>query len=99
VFLSFSFLKLIPLPVVEAQPVKRALDGPYHLELELKEQLLTGRNTRRLRFVLTLEQREARQTRSKQLLRTTLLVDRGGTLFLAGPPHAGGKLVIGLTCE
>jgi hypothetical protein len=99
VFLSFQFLKLLPMTAVEGQSVAKVLDENYQIELLLKEQLLTSRNQRRLRFVLTLNRTSTRERAAKQILRSTLLLDRGSTLFLAGPPHQQGKLVIGLTCE
>lgn len=98
-FLSFKLLKVVPLRIREGKVAGKELVGPYRLEILLREQLLTARGKRRLRFTLSLHRRRSRFRAARRMLRSRLVLDRGGTLFLAGPRHQTGRLVIGVTCR
>jgi len=75
------------------------LAGPYRLEGQLISTVLASRHKYRLRFELALYRRRTRYKAAKRMLKTTLVLDRGGTFFFGGGPHKGGKLVIGITCR
>ncbi|MFH2006890.1 MAG: hypothetical protein ABI333_09930 [bacterium] len=99
VFRSFALLKVTSLRLSTGQLSSKKLVGPYRLEGQLLSQLLSAKHRRRLRFELALYRRRTRFRAAKRLLKSTLVLDRGGTMFLAGPPHKGGKLILGLTCR
>ena len=98
-FLSFAFLGQINMKLRTGRLSSEKLVGPYHLEGQLLSQVRTSRTKKRLRFTLSLHRRRTRYRAAKRMLKTTLVLDRGGTMFLAGPSYKGGKLVLGLTCK
>lgn len=99
VFLSFKLLRVSSMKLATGRIARAKLAGPYRLEGQLISQLLAARHKRRLRFELALYRRRTRFKAAKRMLKTTLVLDRGGTFFFVGPPHKGGKLVIGITCK
>jgi hypothetical protein len=99
VFLSFKLLRVATMNLATGRVATAKLAGPYRLEGQLISQVVAGRYQRRLRFELALYRRRTRFRVAKRMLKTTLLLDRGGTFFFVGPPHQGGKLVIGITCR
>ena len=99
VFLSFKLLRVAKMKLTTGSIARTRLAGPYRLEGQLLGQLLTSKRLRRLRFELALYRRRTRMRPAKRMLKSTLVLDRGGTFFFVGPPHKGGKLVIGITCK
>lgn len=99
VFLSFKLLRVASMKLAAGRIARVKLAGPYRLEGQLISQVLASRHKRRLRFELALYRRRTRYKAAKRMLKTTLLLDRGGTFFFVGPPHQGGKLVIGISCK
>jgi len=99
VFLSFKLLRVASMKLAAGRIARVKLVGPYRLEGQLISQVLASRHKRRLRFELALYRRRTRYKAAKRMLKTTLLLDRGGTFFFVGPPHKGGKLVIGISCK
>jgi hypothetical protein len=99
VFLSFKLLRVTSMKLATGRIARAKLAGPYRLEGQLISQIIVARRKRRLRFVLALYRRRTRLHAAKRMVKTTLVLDRGGTFFFVGPPHKGGKLVIGMTCK
>jgi len=99
VFVSFKLLRVASMKLASGRIARAKLAGPYRLEGQLISQVLASRHKRRLRFELALYRRRTRYKAAKRMLKTTLVLDRGGTFFFVGPPHKGGKLVIGITCQ
>lgn len=98
-FLSFELLKTASLQLFSRQQSRVHTVGPYWLEAELLGQVVSSRRVERLRFILSLERRAEGRHAARNMLRSTLVLDRGGTLFLAGPRHGPGTLVFGVTCR
>jgi hypothetical protein len=99
VFLSFKLLRVASMKLATGRIARAKLAGPYRLEGQLISKVLATRHKHRLRFELALYRRRTRYKAAKRMLKTTLVLDRGGTFFFVGPPHKGGKLVIGITCR
>lgn len=99
VFLSFQLLRVASMNLASGRIARAKLAGPYRLEGQLISKVLASRHKRRLRFELALYRRRTRFKPAKRMLKTTLVLDRGGTFFFVGPPHRGGKLVIGIRCK
>ncbi len=99
VFLSFKLLRVASMKLATGRIARAKLAGPYRLEGQLISEVLAARHKRRLRFELALYRRRTRYKAAKRMLKTTLVLDRGGTFFFVGPPHKGGKLVIGISCR
>ena len=98
-FRSFVLLGTRSLALVSGERRRATMVGPYVLEAELLSRVVSPRGPERLRFSLTLERLAQRQRPAKRVLRSVLVLDRGGTLFLAGPRHEHGTLVFGVTCR
>ncbi len=99
VFLSFKLLRISTLKLAQGRLARARLAGPYRLEGQLLSVLLGPGGKQRLRFELALYRRRTRFKAARRMLKTTLVLDRGGTFFFVGPPHKGGKLIIGITCR
>ncbi len=99
VFLSFKLLRVASMKLATGRIARAKLVGPYRLEGQLLSKVLAAPKKRRLRFELALYRRRTRYKAAKRMLKTTLVLDRGGTFFFVGPPHKGGKLVIGISCK
>lgn len=98
-FRSFQLLGNRSLALVPGERRRAPMVGTYVLEAELLSRVVSAKGPERLRFALTLERLLDRQRPAKRVLRSVLVLDRGGTLFLAGPRHERGTLVFGLTCR
>lgn len=99
VFLSFKLLRVASMKLATGRIARAKLAGPYRLEGQLISTIIAARHKRRLRFELALYRRRTRYKAAKRMVKTTLVLDRGGTFFFVGPPYKGGKLVIGITCR
>jgi hypothetical protein len=98
-FRSFRLLGRRSVALVSGERRRASLVGPYVLEAELLAQVTSPSGLDRLRFVLTLDKLNKQQRSPKRVLKSVLVLDRGGTLFLAGPRYERGTLVLGLSCR
>ncbi len=98
-FRSFRLLKKTTLSLATGRRTRRRLVGPYRFEGQLLARVVTARHRSRLQFRLSLYRQRVSMKPGKRLLRTTLELDRGGTLFLAGPRYRAGRLIFALTCR
>lgn len=98
-FRSFALLGVRSLGLASGERRRAAMVGPYVLEAELLSRVVSAKGPERLRFSLALDRLADRQRPAKRVLSSVLVLDRGGTLFLAGPRHLQGTLVFGVTCR
>lgn len=99
VFRSFELLGTKTLPLATGRLTRAALVGPYRVEAQLLSRLRARRRKPRLQLQLSLFRKRTRLEGAKRLLRTKLVIDQGGTLFLAGPRYRAGRLILALTCK
>ena len=98
-FKSFKLLKTKVLPLATGRLTRKSLVGPYRFEGQLLARVIAAKGRKRLRFQLSLYRRRARMKAAKRLLHTKLVIDQGGTMFLAGPRYKCGRLIFALTCK
>jgi hypothetical protein len=99
VFRSFQLLRKKTLPLATGRLTRAPLVGPYRVEAQLLSRLHTRAHKSRLQMRLSLFRKRSRHRGAKRLLRTKLVIDQGGTLFLAGPRYKAGRLILALTCK
>ena len=97
VFKSFSVLKKIAKTLTKQKSLSVVLAGPYVLHLKLIQGVKGSRRRIRYRFHLKLLSKKGRK--SKLLHSGRMLLDKGGTFFIAGPRYKGGTLILGITLK
>lgn len=94
-FKSFKVLKNLNFTLTAGRPVTALLAGPYVLSVKLINRITTRKGKVRYRFQLKLTAK--RKRRAKLLHSSRMLLDKGGTFFLAGPRYRSGTLILGIT--
>jgi hypothetical protein len=94
VFKSFKVLKNLNFTLTAGRPVTALLVGPYVLSVKLINRITTRKGKTRYRFQLKLTAK--RKRRAKLLHSSRMLLDKGGTFFLAGPRFKSGTLILGI---
>ncbi len=97
-FKSFRVLKQIKRPLSDRKSLSLVLVGPYLMDLGLLEGVDVKGKPMRYRFNLKLFSKKG--SKKKKLLHSgRMLLDKGGTFFVAGPRHEDGTLILGITLK
>jgi len=97
-FKSFRVVKQIKRPLSNKKDLSLVLVGPYLMDLGLLERVAVKGKPIRYRFDLKLFSKKG--SKKKKLLHSgRMLLDKGGTFFVAGPRHEDGTLILGITLK